>query len=103
MSEKINTSSDPVRPPETHSSEDQEKKSNITEIRDAWSRYYRKHRNKVVYTALGFLIAASFLLIGFWGTLLLIIFIVLGMIYGGFKDGDKKAVDIVANLVNRLD
>lgn len=69
---------------------------------DAWVSYFQQHRNRVIYTLVGFVIAAGFLIVGFWPTLLLIIFTAVGMFLGSYKDGDKKTVGSIRRGLNRL-
>lgn len=72
-------------------------------IERAWITYYRDHRNQVVCATIGLLVAAGFLIIGFWPTLLLAVFISIGVLYGRYKDGDRKMMVTVKNVIDRLD
>lgn len=49
-------------------------------------RMYKDHPNTVVLTLLGLIIALCFIFIGFWATLLIILFTGAGFIYGQYKD-----------------
>ena len=69
----------------------------------AWFTYYRAHRNQVVCASIGLLVAAGFLIIGFWPTLLLAVFISAGVLYGRYKDGDRRMTATVKNIASRLD
>ncbi|MEQ3362045.1 DUF2273 domain-containing protein [Raoultibacter massiliensis] len=69
----------------------------------AWFSYYRTHRNQVVCAAVGLLVAAGFLIIGFWPTLLLAVFASAGVLYGRYKDGDRKTAAAVRGIIDRLD
>ncbi|WP_218971884.1 DUF2273 domain-containing protein [Raoultibacter phocaeensis] len=69
----------------------------------AWFSYYRNHRNQVIFASVGLLVAAGFLIIGFWPTLLLAVFITAGVLYGRYKDGDRKTVATVQGIISRLD
>lgn len=69
----------------------------------AWFSYYRAHRNQVVCASVGLLLAAGFLTIGFWPTLLLAVFISAGVLYGRYKDGDRRTAATVKSIIDRLD
>lgn len=69
----------------------------------AWFSYYRAHRNQVVCASVGLLLAAGFLIIGFWPTLLLAVFISAGVLYGRYKDGDRRTAATVKSIIDRLD
>lgn len=49
-------------------------------------KMYKDHPNTVVLTLLGLIIALCFIFIGFWATLLIILFTGAGFIYGQYKD-----------------
>lgn len=69
----------------------------------AWFSYYRAHRNQVVCASVGLAVAAGFLLIGFWPTLLLAVFITAGVLYGRYRDGDRRMTAAVKGIIDRLD
>lgn len=69
----------------------------------AWFSYYHDHRNQVIFASIGLIVAAGFLIIGFWPTLLLAVFITVGVLYGRYKDGDRKTVATVKGIISRLD
>ena len=47
---------------------------------------YQAQPNTVRLSALGFIIAISFLIIGFWATLLIILLTGAGFVYGQYRD-----------------
>ena len=69
----------------------------------AWFNYYNEHRNQVVFAGIGLAVAAGFLIIGFWPTLLLAVFITAGVLYGRYKDGDRRMAATVKGIIDRLD
>lgn len=83
--------------------EEVEYKEWFPRVKSAWFEYYNSHRNQVVCALIGGGIAVGFLVIGFWSTLLLAVFITIGVFYGRYKDGDRGIRIAVARLMDRLD
>lgn len=79
------------------------KQDSAPSIERAWISYYHTHRNQVIWAIIGLLIAGGFIALGFWPTLLLAVFITIGMLYGRYKDGDRKMMNTVKNVIDRLD
>lgn len=68
---------------ETENKENKEKQS---DNRSALKEIYEAQPNTIRLSALGFIIAISFLIIGFWATLLIILLTGAGFVYGQYKD-----------------
>lgn len=89
--------------PEEDSAHSVQQEELFPNAKRAWFSYYRTHRNQVVCAAVGLVVAAGFLTIGFWPTLLLAVFISAGVLYGRYKDGDRKTAATVRSIIDRLD
>lgn len=61
-----------------------DKESN--QVKSVFREIYEKQPNTVRLSALGFIIAISFLSLGFWRTLLIILLTGAGFVYGQYKD-----------------
>ena len=59
------------------------------------------HWNELKYTLLGLIIAILFLSIGFFRTLLIILFYLIGNIYGKYKDGDPKTLFLLEKFFSK--
>lgn len=96
-----NTGYHPVNEP-VETAQPSEKKY-FPRIKNAWFTYYNEHRNQVVCAFIGLLIASGFLIIGFFPTLLLAVFISIGVVYGRYKDGDQRTRSAIARIIDRLE
>ena len=63
-----------------------ENKEKQSDNRSALKEIYQAQPNTVRLSALGFIIAISFLIIGFWATLLIILLTGAGFVYGQYRD-----------------
>ncbi len=62
-------------------------KEQESEKKECWfSKLYRENPNTVTLSILGLVIALCFIIIGFWGTILIILLTGAGFIYGQYKD-----------------
>lgn len=62
-------------------------------------KIYKEHPNTVVLTLLGLIIALCFIFIGFWATLLIILFTGAGFIYGQYKDKELWVYHMLKRLL----
>jgi len=79
-----------------------ERKEKFADAKKAWISFYKSHRNQVFYGGIGVAIALSLIILGFWATLLLGIFVIAGVLYGRYKDGDVRFMATIQNLIDRL-
>lgn len=56
------------------------------QVKSVFREIYEKQPNTVRLSALGFIIAISFLSLGFWRTVLIILLTGAGFVYGQYKD-----------------
>lgn len=78
---KATTSSAPKDAKEVISNEGESAK------KECWfSKVYNKNPNTVTLSILGLVIALCFIIIGFWGTILIILLTGTGFVYGQYKD-----------------
>lgn len=75
-----------------------ENKEKQNSYKSAFKNLYEAEPNTVRLSALGFIIAISILLFGFWATLLIIVLTGAGFVYGQYRD--KKAW--VYNLLKKI-
>lgn len=92
----------PLDQPSKDSTEEDSEKW-FPRMKNAWFNYYHTHRNQVICSLIGLLIAVGFLTIGFWPTLLIAVFISIGVFYGRYKDGDRRTRIAIRSLIDRLD
>lgn len=70
-------------------------------MRVRWESFYSQNRHAVFYAILGFVIAFALLVIGFWRTMLLCIFITAGIAYGQYRDGNPRIILFFLKLIGR--
>ena len=75
----------------------------FSHLKKVWFEFYPSHRNQVIYGTIGLLIAMGFLIAGFWPTLLLAVFIFVGVLYGRYRDGDRRVMVLIRRIIDRLD
>ncbi|MCI5697585.1 MAG: DUF2273 domain-containing protein [Clostridiales bacterium] len=51
-----------------------------------FTKIYKENPNTVILSILGLVIALCFIIIGFWGTILIILMTGMGFIYGQYRD-----------------
>lgn len=56
----------------------------------------------VVYGILGFVVAALILVVGFWPTLLLTLFVTVGVLIGRYRDGDRYLRQLIRHFIDRI-
>lgn len=71
-------------------------------MRQAVSPYVEGHSHAVVYGVVGFIIAALILFVGFWPTVLLVLFAAIGGIIGRYRDGDQRTRRAMRDFLNRM-
>ncbi len=67
-----------------------------------WNTYYGSNSHTVAYAIVGFIVALALLCIGFWRTLLFAIFIVAGVAYGQYRDGNPRIVNFFKRIIDRF-
>lgn len=73
---------------------------NYTEKQDClFMKMYQDHPNTVVLTLLGVITALCFILIGFWATILIILFTGAGFIYGQYRDKELWVYYVLKRLL----
>ncbi|MDO5044553.1 MAG: DUF2273 domain-containing protein [Coriobacteriia bacterium] len=98
---------DKKAPEQDNKIELQEKKQSNAFVR-WWTRrmqefgvFYHRNTNAFWFSLLGFLIALSFLTIGVGRTLVFIIFIFLGVVFGQYLDGKPRIIAFFHRLIKR--
>ena len=67
--------------------------------RAAWG-YADAHPHAVLYGLLGFVLAVLILVIGLWDTIVIAVFVTVGVIIGQTIDGDNAAVNFISRILN---
>ena len=73
----------------------------IRSISNWLSAAFPGHKNAVMLGLAGFVLAVLFFAIGFWRTLLITLFVVVGVAIGQVLDGDPKILRAVQRWLNR--
>lgn len=76
-----------------------------TALHDAdrtFAQYAMTHANTVLFGLLGLILALLFLYVGFWDTLLIAVFVLIGVVIGQAIDGDNGIVTFVRNLFDEI-
>ena len=63
---------------------------------------YQAQPNTVRLSALGFIIAISFLIIGFWATLLIILLTGAGFVYGQYRDRKTWIYNLLRKIFKQI-
>ena len=71
-------------------------------MKKAVSPYVEKHSHAVLYGIIGFIAAALILIIGFWPTVLLAVFVAVGAVIGKYRDGDRKTREQMKHVLDRF-
>ncbi|MBS6610198.1 MAG: DUF2273 domain-containing protein [Peptoniphilus harei] len=77
---------------------EKKKEREVSTLKNKFKNFTRLHWNEFKYTIFGLIISILFLTIGFFRTLLIIIFYLIGNIYGKYKDGDPKALFLLEKI-----
>ena len=76
-----------------------------TALHDAdrtFAQYAMTHANTVLFGLLGLILALMFLYVGFWDTVLIAVFVLVGVVIGQAIDGDNGIVTFVRNLFDGI-
>lgn len=67
--------------------------------RAAWA-YADAHPHATLYGIIGFVLAVLILVIGLWDTIVIAVFVTVGVIIGQTIDGDNAAVNFIGRMLN---
>lgn len=79
-----------------------ENKEKQSDNRSALKEIYQAQPNTVRLSALGFIIAISFLIIGFWATLLIILLTGAGFVYGQYRDRKTWVYNLLKKIFKQI-
>lgn len=74
----------------------------VSDVEGAWTKFYHKHPNQVKFGAFGLALALAFIIFGLGATIVLALFVAIGILYGRYKDGDRKTSQTVQNVLGRF-
>ncbi len=78
------------------------KKEKQSDNRSGLKEIYEAQPNTVRLSALGFIIAISFLIIGFWATLLIILLTGAGFVYGQYRDKKTWVYNLLKKIFKQI-
>lgn len=70
--------------------------------RQAVSSFVKKHPYATLLGIVGLLAASLILLIGFWQTFLIALFVALGIIAGSWLDGNRTIISCLKRAIDRM-
>lgn len=79
-----------------------ENKEKQSDNRSVLKEIYEAQPNTVRLSALGFIIAISFLIIGFWATLLIIVLTGVGFVYGQYRDRKTWIYNLLKKIFKQI-
>lgn len=79
-----------------------ENKEKQSDNRSFLKEIYEAQPNTVRMSALGFIVAISFLIIGFWATLLIIVLTGVGFVYGQYRDRKTWVYNLLKKIFKQI-